>query len=336
MKKASRSHAPAYDVVTIGAATRDVFARSSHFDVKKDASAPDGLDACLPLGAKIALDELLFETGGGATNAAVTFARWGFSTACVSRVGRDANGADLVAELAREGVDTRGIQIDPKSPTAYSVILLSGTGHRAILTARGASRNLDAAKIPWSALPSRWLYLTSFGGNPRLLTSVFATAKREHRQIAWNPGNAELDTGFKKLLPFLMQTGILLMNREEAAHLADCSPRQLDRIVKKLGSLPRKALVITDGAHGSYAHARGTTWHADAYPGKRINTTGAGDAFGSAFTASVMTDGDIMAALRSATLNSFGVITHMGAKAGILASAPTPRMCTRVRVRELR
>ena len=87
------------DVLTIGAAVRDIFVRSTHFERIRDAHAPEGWDSCFPMGAKIDVEELNIETGGGATNAAVTFANWGFQTACVSRIGKDPAGADILRDL---------------------------------------------------------------------------------------------------------------------------------------------------------------------------------------------------------------------------------------------
>ena len=333
MKKAS---AKSFDVVTIGAATRDVFVRSKALERKTSSAAPDGFDVCMHMGQKMDINELLIETGGGATNAAVTFRRMGLRTACVSRIGNDSGGKEVLTALKREHVDVRGIQADPKERTAYSIIFLSGTGHRAIFTARGAAKNLDGRDIPWPKLSSSWIYLTSLSGNEGLLEDVFQHVRHARGRIAWNPGNAEIHLGFKTLMPFLLRTDILLLNREEAGALCRISPRNLHEIMSDLGSLPRMAVVITDGAHGAYVHARGITWHAPALKAKLINTTGAGDAFGSAFVASLVKTGKFDAALRAGTLNAAGVVSHMGAKTGILKRFPSKPMLARVKVKESR
>lgn len=169
-----------------------------------------------------------------------------------------------------------------------------------------------------------------------MLQAVFAQAKHQLARIAWNPGNAELEWGLKRLLPFLLQTNVLLLNMEEAAGLANTSPRHFDKIMRALGSLPREVLVITDGQRGAYAHARGITWHVEPMKGKVVNTTGAGDAFGSGFVASLMRDGDIVNALKVGALNARGVITHMGAKVGILKQFPTVRDLGKAKVKEWR
>ena len=333
--KSHKKHAKnrVFDMVTIGAATRDVFVQSSRFQSQRDPAAPDGFDTCFPLGAKIDVDKILFETGGGATNAAVTFARFGLKTACVARVGKDTGGREVAELLKKEGIDVSAFQADPILHTAYSIILLSGSGHRAILVHRGASSAIDGAKIDWKALSPKWIYLTSVAGDLSLLKRIFQAARARDIRIAWNPGNKELELGLKKLTPFLLQCDILDVNREEAAELADMAPRRLADIVHRLGSMPRQALVVTDGGHGAYVHARNVTWHAPALEGKRVNTTGAGDAFGSGFVAAAIKTGNLEKALRVGILNSTGVVTHMGAKACILKRFPTVKEMRRVKVK---
>ncbi|MBP9869482.1 carbohydrate kinase family protein [Patescibacteria group bacterium] len=327
---------PRFDVVTIGAATRDVFVKSSHFDRIPSDSAPDGWNACLPMGSKIAIDQLVFETGGGATNAAITFSRFGLKTACVSRVGKDVGGSEIRERLKKDHVDVSEIQTDADEPTGYSIILLAGTGHRAILVSRGASKHIVRSQIAWKKLSSKWIYLTSVAGDRKLLSDVFAQAKKNLTHVAWNPGGSEIELGKKALLTHLLQTDVLLLNLEEAAELAETSPRRFDKILSTLGPLPRQALVITDGARGAFAYSRGVTWHVSSPKGKVINTTGAGDAFGSAFVASLSQDGDLARALKAGALNAHGVVTHMGAKVGILKKFPAARELAKLTVREYR
>src|SRR4030067_3622757 len=95
-----------FDVITVGAATRDVFLKSKEFKTKADPASPSNLDLALPLGSKIGVDEIIFETGGGGTNAAVTFARQDLQTACICRIGEDPGGQVIVDSLQGEGVNT--------------------------------------------------------------------------------------------------------------------------------------------------------------------------------------------------------------------------------------
>src|SRR3989344_6551663 len=99
-----------YDVITIGTASRDVFLQSEAFKIFKDPEHlkkigfPEGEAQCFALGGKLEIEKPVLTTGGGATNAAVTFARQGFKTAAIIKVGHDEDGDALVSELRLEGV----------------------------------------------------------------------------------------------------------------------------------------------------------------------------------------------------------------------------------------
>ena len=94
----------AFDVITVGSATRDVYVKSAAFDVHGAVESPTGLEACLPLGSKIELKEIFFDTGGGATNSAVTFSKLGnLKVATISRVGKDVGGSEVIRTLKEKG-----------------------------------------------------------------------------------------------------------------------------------------------------------------------------------------------------------------------------------------
>ena len=323
------------DVLTIGSSVRDMYIRSSHFERVKDVHAPDGWDTCFPMGAKIDVDQFSTETGGGATNAATTFAQWGYETACITRVGKDVAGGDILRDLHYRKIHTEYIQQDAKELTAHSMILVAGTGSRSILVYRGASEHLSMTVVPWKKIQTKWIYLSSLGGDLSALKIIFREAHRMHARIAWNPGSHELRFGIKKLAPFLAQTDVLILNREEGAMLSACSPNHLDRILDAIGDFPRSALVLTDGAFGAYVYSRGGLWHTPAEKGKIINTTGAGDAFGSGFVGSLLSSDDLSQALKYGTANAHGVVTHMGAKAGILSKPPSKLTCAGIKIRTI-
>ena len=85
-----------FDVITIGSATRDVFL--GDFGAKKikssDFSTGEALE--LGLGSKFEVKKIVLTTGGGATNAAVTFARQGFKTACIGFAGEGIKRSEVI------------------------------------------------------------------------------------------------------------------------------------------------------------------------------------------------------------------------------------------------
>ncbi len=327
---------PTHDVITIGSAVIDEYAMSHAFELMPSAKAPDGFNTCFPMGAKLGLTGLTQETGGGATNAAVTFSRLGFRAATICRVGRDLLGEHIVRRLDAEGVRTAYAQRDPELHTGQSIILVSDIGYRSILVYRGASAKIDRREIPWTKLRPRWFYVTALGGNLGLLSLILERAEQVGARVAWNPGNAELEKGLPRLTPLIRRVDILDLNREEAALLTHKPARHLRSIVGKLSDLPKIAFLCTDGPRGAYLASRGCTWHCPSLPGKRVNTTGAGDALGSGFVAGFMRTCDLVTGLKVGMLNALGVITHMGAKVGILKRWPSERELARVKVRSVR
>jgi len=315
---------PSFDILTIGSATQDVFVRSKDWEEEVDPYAPSGIDACLPMGGKLNIQELFLGTGGGATNAAATFGSLGFHVAAISRVGKDPIADFVRAELKKFNVDTSHFQIDKKHYTGYSIILLSKAGHRSILSYRGASATMKAVEFSWKKKPikTKWLYLSSFGGRTELLKPVFAFAKKQKARIAWNPGMRELKKGPHSLAPFLKQTDVLQINREESALLANLPPRDTSGLLATLGDLVKDIYILTDGKKGAYIKQGDDEFFAGTLPGKRVNTTGAGDAFCSGFVAGLLQDNAIETAMRYAVLNSDGVVKAMGAKGGILQRTP--------------
>lgn len=349
-----------YDIITIGSATRDVFIRSRALETHDTTHSPTGVEACLPLGSKIAIDEIHFTTGGGATNAAVTFARLGkWTTACVARIGaKDTGGRTVLIDLRHERVTTTFIQRDRKLHTAYSIILLTGSGERSILSYRGASEGLSGSDIPWTRLRTKRFYLTSLGGDLALARRILDHAARIGARVAWNPGSAEIAAGWTRMAPLIAKCDVLNLNREEAAALTGIDQKNLKGILTKLWSVRGPACpqcgsdcdvcealsgvytLITDGSGGAYVHNGHTTWHIASRNLEAVNTTGAGDAFGSAFFLGL--DLGVRKnelgyaldyALPLAMANAEGVITHMGGKAGILSKIPSRAALAKYRVR---
>ncbi len=321
-----------HDVITIGSATIDVFVRSSRFETHK-AHGKDGLETSMPQGAKIELDALIQETGGGATNTAFTFSMMGYRTAVVTAIGDDDNGGIIKEQLRKQGISVRYLQVVKGVPTGYSIIILSGSGERTVLVHRGASGKLSPAKTPVSSLSAKWFYVSSLGGDLAMMRKLVVRSAKTGTNIAWNPGGKEIAKGFRALAPLIRKVDVLILNREEAAELAGRDPKDLEAIVRHLGDHPRKALIVTDGKDGAYAFGEGVRYHCPSLSKKRVNTTGAGDAFGSGFVAGLLKKDDLRYALGVAACNAAGVVGNMGAKKGIMKACPLPSSIEKLTIR---
>ena len=92
----------------------------------------------------------------------------------------------------------------------------------------------------------------------------------------------------------------------------------LDPILVAIKELGPKVVVITDGGNGAQAYDGQTRYIVPPCKAQVVDTLGAGDAFGAAFTAAVIRGQDIPAALLWASANAASVVGKTGAKPGIL------------------
>ncbi|MEK7512621.1 MAG: carbohydrate kinase family protein [Patescibacteria group bacterium] len=314
-----------FSVLTIGTATRDTFLTSPLFKVLHDPKHlkklgfKTGEAQCFALGAKIDVGEPMVTVGGGAANAAVTFARQGLTTGVLVRLGDDENGSAIARSLARERI--RVIPVASRTEkTAHSTILLTPGGERTILTYRGASGGMEAREVPFRKLAARWAYLVPGGIPLAVLMKIVAHLKSRGTRLAMNPSKTYLALGKEKLKPLLATLDVVIVNREEASYLTGVEYRNARGIFKQLDGLVPGIAVMTDGARGSLVSDGKYLYTAGIFREKKlVDRTGAGDAFGAGFVAGLVEKNDISYALRLAAANATAVVETIGAQAGILS-----------------
>lgn len=269
----------------------------------------------LELGAKADVNNITFSTGGGATNAAVTFARQGLYAEFMGTLGHDPAGLAVLTELDEEGVATTRVSYSDKYNTGYSVLLLAPNGERTILTYRGASTHYEARHFDLTDSPAEWLYVSSMAGCMDVLDKIFTQAHAMGKKVMFNPGKGELRQP-RKLKGLLEDVDVLLVNREEMQTIAHGT--ELEELVHHaLHYVP--VAIISDGPNGVIASDGKTIVRAGMYEDVRvIDRTGAGDAFGSGFLSQWAQGKSLKDSIIFASANSTSVVTKIGAKKGIL------------------
>lgn len=308
-----------YDIITIGSVTRDVFLKSGDFKIVQDEAFRTGRAGCFVLGAKFEIPEVVFASGGGGTNAAVTFARQGFKTGCVGRIGDDEVGHGIIEELKDERVDDL-FQRDKKYNTAYSTILVALDGERTILEYRGANDYLNNEEIDFENLKSKWVYIDSLAGNIKLLEHILNWANKNGIKTAFNPGKRMINMG-EKLQPFLNKVDVFLANEDESALIAGIEYKKENEpeIFAKLDKIVRGIIVMSKGPRGVEVSDGKNHYIAGVPDSPVVERTGAGDSFGSGFVCGyIHSGGDIEYAIQLGTANATSVVQYFGSKKGIL------------------
>lgn len=299
-------------ILSVGAAVQDVFLQGKLFTPKKEGN--EYVEE-FELGSKNDIDGVIFSTGGGATNAAVTFARHGLHSMFMGKIGNDIAGKAVIDDLHKDGIDTSLVTYLDNIGTGYSCLLLAPNGERTILTYRGASSHLDFTEADFHDVSADWLLVTSMAGNFEALGTLFSYAEKRNIKIAMIPGKDELKhpKEFKKYMPRLT---VLTANKEELSMLYE--GKTMQDLVKQANK-DVHYVVCTDGPKGAVAADR---WHivtAGMYEDVPvIDRSGAGDAFASGFIAMIAAGDSLEHAVTFASANSTSVVGSIGAKTGIL------------------
>lgn len=298
-----------FDIISIGAATVDIFIKSDQFLVANDLLS-------ITYSSKNEISQSLICSGGGATNSSVSFSRLGLKSACLSLLGTDPLSQYIHTDLQDNHVDQSLLYSDASEATDFSVILVASDGGRSILTKRG-STFLTENHLTWSNLTStNWLYITSLEGNLDLLEKLIGFATEHHIKLALNPGNRELHQS-SRLIPLLPYINFLLLNRTESELLTGFSPES-DNFPAKLASFGAQISAITNGRQGAHIYTHQHVYFSPVINTNPVDETGAGDSFGSAFIAALIHQLAPPQALNWGIKNSASVVSYLGAKPGLL------------------
>ncbi len=316
-----------FDVICIGSATRDNYLRAK-YKLVDWPEAPSKKAIVLPFGEKFTMDEVYSTIGGNAANAAMTFARYGFKTACLAKIGDDPAGREFTNQMENSGVSTRLVIKTKEKPTAYSVLLL-GDGERTILGYHGASDTFSMADVDLSKLKAKWWYLSLAGESDAMFLPLLDFAKKNKIKVAFNPSGHHIQHKKEEILSGLKDIAFLVLNTGEAAELVGIPFEKEKEVFKKLDELVPGVVAITDGPNGVKVSDGENIYSAGIYKEKAaVDRTGCGDAFGSGFAAVLADSGEdyknpevIKKAIAFASATATANLEILGATEGLLTKS---------------
>lgn len=305
--------------LSIGGATIDVFVRADRDLVQR---VTGGEAFIFPLGAKVRVREVKETCGGGASNTSVGLARLGCDSAFCGVVGSDQWGQRLLENLRREEVDTRRATVVEGEVSSFSIILSAASGERVILYEPGTNAHLQDALFDREALGSvQRVYLNSLQESSRIIEDdIVAALKRPGAPLlTWNPGSPQIRASARDEMnaALLKRTDLLLVNDDEA--LTFTGEKTLQAALRALLKAGVHMVCITEGERGVTASDGTHLYHCPSVASAEIvETTGAGDAFGTGATWALLHGMDLPTALKAGTINATSVVGAIGAQAGLL------------------
>ncbi|MFL6678192.1 MAG: sugar kinase [Burkholderiaceae bacterium] len=268
-----RRHVSSLDVLTAGEAL-----------VLLAAEAPGALEH---------VDRFRRFSAGAELNVAIGLARLGLRVGYVSRVGDDAFGRFLLAEMAREGLSAELVTVDATRSTGFMLKSLSAEGADPIVDyyRRGSAASaMDAAELARSApVAARHLHLTGIlpalsAGCRDLAFTLAASARAQGQRVSFDPNLrprlwASHDDMVATVNALAAQSDVMLPGLSEGRLLTGRdSAEDIAAFYLDLGA---RAVVVKLGPAGAFCADRsGVRAHV---PGTRVqrvvDTVGAGDGF---------------------------------------------------------
>lgn len=310
-----------FDVITFGSATQDIFLELPlSEDILKEFNAKKYF--CLPLGDKLLVDEMQFFSGGGGTNVACSLANLGLKTAYYGKIGDDASGKIILADLAKFGVSSKFCFKDKSLPTAISFVISCGSD-RTILVYKGACHFLAKSEIKFKeAQKTKWFYLAPFyEKTAELFSALVDFAKEKNIKIAVNPSIYQIEKNDQDFISSFSKIDILFLNKEEAVILTKAPEASIEELFIAIRKICPGIIVITQGDKGAVVFEGENLYRAYIYKVAIEDKTGAGDSFASGFMAGLLRENNIEYAIRLGMINSAKNISQKGAKIGLLNKA---------------
>ena len=255
------------------------------------------------------------EIGGGmAANAAVAIARLGGQAALWSRVGDDSAGVEIVAGLAREGVECSSVRHFSGAVSSTSCILVDAAGERMIVNHRGEGLLDDPSWLPLGDIAGAAAVLADARWGAGAL-ALFKAARR-----SGVPTVMDADVSSSELLPAILPlTDYCLFS---GPGLAEWGGEDVEAALgKALAAGARHAGVTLGGAGYSWRGAGGAAGYQPGFSIRAVDTTGAGDAFHGAFAHAVGEGLQPPAAARLAAAVAALKCMHAGSRKGLPSRA---------------
>ena len=246
------------DILVLGSVNRDLIVHAPRLPLPGETLRGQRFGSCL---------------GGKGANQAVAAARLGARVMLAARVGQRELGSELVAQLAREGVDTRCEELAAdETPGVALIVVGAQDGENQIVTVAGSNGSLPLAQVALLPLAGlKWLVAQQ----ELPIDSVALAFERARAQgVRCLLNAAPFREDGARLLPLV---DLLVVNRLEAGALLDTASATPEQLAQALRARGPAAVLLSLGADGLVWADEQGLMHLPARRVQAVDTVGAGD-----------------------------------------------------------
>ena len=252
--------------------------------------------------------------GGKGANQAVTVARVGYPVFMIGKLGSDAFGPQLRANLRGAGVDVSAVDT-VEGASGVALIEVGSQGENSIVVAPGANTKVSPDDIDANIeiLREAGLVLVQLEIPLATVAHLTVVCAREHVPVIMDPAPAQ------ELPPEVLRAvRWFTPNETETEFYIGSGIAEQNDFRKQRDALFARGIqgvVLKQGSRGVYLAVRGGIEASiPAFPAMAIDTTGAGDAFNGAFATGLMLGKGPVESARFAAAAAAISITRNGAQ----------------------
>lgn len=266
--------------------------------------------------------------GGDTSNMIIAAARSGARAAYVSRIGDDDFGRLFLALWREEGIDTRGVAIDPQAPTGVYFVRHGPQGHVfSYLRAGSAASRLRPEDLPLELIRSARcvhasgisMAISDSAGDAVL--AAFAAAREAGARISFDPNLRlrlwPLERARERIAAAAALADWFFPSVDDARTLSGL--QDADALLDWAHSLGPRVVFLKLGAEGAFVSDGARRTRIPGHEVRLVDATGAGDCFCGAALARLAAGDDLLEAARYANAAAALATTGFG------AVAPLPR-----------
>jgi len=268
-------------------------------------------------GERLVADKVVACTGGKGANQAVAASRLGAEVDLIACVGSDAWGGELRSALVSEGVDVQNVLTKPDTQSGIGVVTVLPGGELAVIVAPGADRELtvDDVELGREAIEEASIVLIQLEIPVPAVQRASEIARAAGVKVILNASPAiklppEVFAGVDTLIVEFAEAHRLLNEEEDLGQ---------SRIARRLGALGSDKVVVMNSGRSGILFDGERILEQPEIEGEVVDSTGARDAFVSAFAVATLEEARLEEALRSAC--AAGVLASK--QAGALPAMPT-------------